>query len=937
MKKSLKIWLLFVAFGVSGIAVTAGIAFNRGYFNFTPETERAAGENLPRQADLGEQDEEAGENPFGRANWFIQQRLFGLGTIPEEARQRAKEQADVVAPPASDPDAPNAVWTTVGPQPLESFYDGTAYGDDSGRINWIAVSPADSNIVLVGTATGGIWRSTNALAADGQVVFSPVSDNQVDLAVGTIAFAPSNPNIVYAGMGDADNAYLGTGILKSTDAGATWTRLPANGIPDRGFSLSITVDSQNPDNVLVVRGLANPQSRNFPFDQPQDAGIYRSTDGGLTWTKPLTAKVSSLVQRPGTASNIFYASVLTVGGGAAAGIYKSTDSGANFNIVANTPDISTAEDYRAAINPPNPNKIYFYGGIGSNDNPPTQGDIKLIVMNDDATNPPTFTVNTLAFNQIDRGQFGYNTYLVADPTIPGRLYVGSRDVYRLTVDTNTNNVTNSENLTNGFTFNNGTTMYDFTENGSKVHTDQQHLAFAGTDSTKFFVAHDGGISRTDNTGAAFTKNLNQTLSLNQVIGLSVKPTDQTKIYVGSQDNGTDRRVTGTSWKEIAGGDGGRNRLLPTDQTKLYFNATNGNMGRIDNAETATGSTGTITDGVSLPDPTTGGHRISFYPPLEVNGTDDTLYVGTETLAVCATCGNSMGAWTYPANGSGQDLTRGNGDTISAMAVQKLANGGTPAIYTGSGQGAFWARQTGSQTFTDRTTNLENAVNGTGATKSRYITSIRMDRADSSTAYITVSGFGTTRHVLKATNYGATVTPLNFAVDIPVSDFQIDPVTATTFYIGTDIGVFRSTDSGATWNQYNDGLPPVVVMRLEATNAAGTYLNSPESPEAVSTITAATYGRGVYQAAAAPTAAQVSISGRVLTSSNVGVLNAAVTLTDQNGVARKTRTNSFGFYRFQDVTAGATYIISVTHKRYQFTPRAATVSQNLVGFDFLAEN
>lgn len=271
------------------------------------------------------------------------------------------------------------------------------------------------------------------------------------------------------------------------------------------------------------------------------------------------------------------------------------------------------------------------------------------------------------------------------------------------------------------------------------------------------------------------------------------------------------------------------------------------------------------------------------------------------------------------------------EVINTMAVEKLANGAIPAIYTGSEQGALWVRQTGSQNFTDRTTVLNAAVTG-----DRFVSRIRMDANDPATAYITVSGFGTTSHVLKTTDYGATITPLNFTVDIPVNDFLIDPATATTFYIGTDIGIFRSTDSGATWNQFNNGIPAVVVTRLESTNVAGTFLSKTDAPSAANSITAATYGRGVYQSAA-PTAASVTVAGRVISSFGRGISNASVTITDSSGTVRRVRTSSFGYYRFDDVEIGQTYTFNVLHRRYQFSPIVITINDELNGFNFASNN
>ena len=172
------------------------------------------------------------DDPDARLNWFMFQRMYPFNEIPAGARRlawdavpRRDKQANI--------EAVGTIWSSIGPTPTTSAFPNNG-GFTSGRINAIAISPTNAQIVLIGSASGGIWRST-----DGGTTFTPVTDNQVDLAVGTIAFAPSNSSIVYAGMGDQDNGYFGTGVLKSTDAGMTWTKISNSTLPlwERGRSI----------------------------------------------------------------------------------------------------------------------------------------------------------------------------------------------------------------------------------------------------------------------------------------------------------------------------------------------------------------------------------------------------------------------------------------------------------------------------------------------------------------------------------------------------------------------------------------------------------------------------------------------------------------------------------------------------------------------------
>ena len=192
------------------------------------------------------------EDPEGRSDWFTFQRAYPSNVIPPDARLKAWESQPeyqlngVVVPQAAQ------TWRAIGPSPtFSSWY--AAWGLTSGRVNSIAVSPVNSRIVIAGSSTGGIWRSTDAGDS-----FVPVSDDQVDLAVGSLAFSKSNPSIVYAGMGDTKVGYLGSGVLKSTDEGSTWVRVSNSSLPSPGTISKLEIDSANPNRLIccaVLKGI----------------------------------------------------------------------------------------------------------------------------------------------------------------------------------------------------------------------------------------------------------------------------------------------------------------------------------------------------------------------------------------------------------------------------------------------------------------------------------------------------------------------------------------------------------------------------------------------------------------------------------------------------------------------------------------------------------
>jgi len=201
-------------------------------------------------------------------------------------------------------------WMSIGPKP--SIPNVSTWGHTSGRINTIAVKPDDANVVLVGASNGGIWRSSDAGAT-----FSPVADDQVDLIVGSIAFAPANPSIVYAGMGDG--FYLGTGVLRSTDGGQSWTRVSNESLPPHITTRRIIVDSADPNRInLAMQGYQTDQAGGFSA-----GGQYLSTDGGVNWTRTLPGVGRDVATDPINPRTVYGAMASAVTAGTVApGVYK---------------------------------------------------------------------------------------------------------------------------------------------------------------------------------------------------------------------------------------------------------------------------------------------------------------------------------------------------------------------------------------------------------------------------------------------------------------------------------------------------------------------------------------------------------------------------------------------------------------------------------------
>ncbi|MFA5403866.1 MAG: T9SS type A sorting domain-containing protein [Ignavibacteria bacterium] len=435
------------------------------------------------------------KNAFKRERWFYEQRMFPNNYIPENAYENAFKQKDYLAKKSGLYFDNNVTWSNLGPTPGYYF----SYGNISSRITSVKYDPIDPNIIYIGAAFGGIWKSTN-----GGLNWAPKTDFEISLSTGAIAIDASKSNkigILYYGTGEATYSgasYYGRGLLKSKDNGETWISFKS-GLPNSTYFSRLIVRPNHSNELLAALG---------------NSGIYRSTNAGMNWYQV----------RSGRCDDVLFSltgdTAYAIGSGQ--DMRVSFDGGVTFDTQIGTGlTIGTRNHFAMCKSATN----IFYASVYN-----SSGTVSVYKSTDRGNN---FTQLVPEFN-FSGGQAWYDFYMHVSPYNPDYAYVGTIVIFRTT--------------------DGGTSFQNISSNGG-VHVDQHNMDFHPTDPNKILCVNDGGVWKSDDRGTSWT-NLNTDLTLTQFYRMTSDPSNPSHLLGGTQDNGT-QRTTGTiNWTAAYSGDGG---------------------------------------------------------------------------------------------------------------------------------------------------------------------------------------------------------------------------------------------------------------------------------------------------------------------------------------------------------------------------------------------
>lgn len=745
------------------------------------------------------------DSPDAGAAYFAMKRGLTDGLNPhpfyDAARAQMARKSRIAAESTGGPLIGN--WSELGP------------ANAGGRTLALLIDPHDRQVMYSAAVSGGVFKSVNA-----GLTWANTGDAMANLDVSSLAFDPDDTRVIYAGTGegyyreDVRGTALvirGDGIFVSRDAGSTWSQLPSTAGDDFDFVNDLAVSPH--DHMRIYAATRT--------------GVWRSPDGGDSWTNVLPTTVKGgcldLALRGDTDGDFLFASCGTF---EQATVYrnKNAESAAAWESVLTDPNMGRTS---LAIAPSNPNIIYALAAnnaagpydqgllaVFRSDQSGDAGSWSARIRTDTATdyvstllltNPLGALSSQCHAGTSEMSNLGWHANVIAvDPTNPDYLWAGGIDLFR--------------SNDGGATWTPASAWWISPFATSYVHADLHAIVFPpgfGESNHAMYIATDGGVFETDNAAAVPTQQVsgttiicrgaadltfhtyNQGNASIQFYSGAATP-DGSHYLGGAQDNGT-FAGDANSWSSIFGGDGGYVAVDPSDPGMWYFEYQYANLARRLSDGTFRGAASGLSD------------DFVFVTPYTLNPNQPAqLWTG--------------GRFLWRSNDRGQSWTR--------LASAGQLNGQLSAIAIARGSaGNIVAATTSGAIYRDVTTGTPAGAWPSTTPRSGFVSSLTF--VDEHTVYATYALFGGGPHLWRSTDAGATWSPLG--LDLP--DLPLHAVAAygNRLFLGTDLGIFVSSDNGASWTA-DPAFPAVITEAVfigrDATGPA---------------LYAFTHGRGAWRA------------------------------------------------------------------------------------------
>lgn len=705
-------------------------------------------------------------------------------------------------------------WRNIGPAEM------------SGRVTDVEGLPSPSHTFYVAMATGGIWKTTNAGTS-----FTPIFDNERVISMGDIAIAPSDTNQIWAGTGEQNvrnSVSPGGGVYKSTNGGASWTRMGLERTEQIG---RIVVHPRNP-NIVFVAALGHVWNTN------PERGLYKTTDGGRTWRlvkfiNDSTGFVDVIIDP--RAPHIMFAASWQVrrsafdfaSGGKGSALWKSTDGGDTWSEVRGGGFPATTKGRMGLAIAPSDSRV-VYASVeadsvrGAAPGAKPSGSLSGLYRSADggATWTRTSDINSRPF---------YFSQVTIDTRDPNRVFWSSTPVQYSTDGGVTSRI------------------------GSHgVHPDHHAMWMDPTDPQHSIVGNDGGVAQSFDRGGSY--NFMNVMALAQFNGISYNMAMPYRLCGGLQDNGTwcgpsrskAYPLVNSEWTHVVGGDGFFTAQHPTDAGTVYGES---QVGGIQRVNPASGVGGRLT----RPRMPAGGElRFNWNTPFFLSVHDSTtLYAGANHVLVSKNNANAFAIVSpdlskkdtaktnvrFRVGGITTDPGRAETwGTVFALAESPRRAG---LLLAGTDDGNLWLSQNAGGNWSD----LTSRVSGVPAFAA--VSHIELSYADTATFYVTFDNHMAndfTPYVYVTTDFGRTFTSVVNNLPRGSADYvhviREDPFNRDLLFVGTDLGVYVSRNRGASWQKFMTGMPTVPVTDLQI---------HPRERELI----AATHGRSVWIVGIAP--------------------------------------------------------------------------------------